>query len=24
VEGRVQVQGSMDEVESAWPKGMAG
>jgi putative ABC transport system ATP-binding protein len=24
VEGRVQAQGSMDEVESAWPKGMAG
>jgi UDP-glucose/iron transport system ATP-binding protein len=24
VEGRVQSQGSMDEVESAWPKGMAG
>jgi putative ABC transport system ATP-binding protein len=24
VEGRVQAQGSMDEIESAWPKGMAG
>jgi UDP-glucose/iron transport system ATP-binding protein len=24
VEGRVQAQGSMDEVESSWPKGMAG
>ena len=24
VEGRVQAQGSMDEVESAWPKGMVG
>jgi putative ABC transport system ATP-binding protein len=24
VEGSVQAQGSMDEVESAWPKGMAG
>jgi putative ABC transport system ATP-binding protein len=24
VEGRVQAQGSTDEVESAWPKGMAG
>jgi putative ABC transport system ATP-binding protein len=24
VEGRVEAQGSMDEVESAWPKGMAG
>jgi putative ABC transport system ATP-binding protein len=24
VEGRVQAQGSMDEVESAWPRGMEG
>lgn len=24
VEGRVQAQGPMDEVESSWPKGMAG
>jgi putative ABC transport system ATP-binding protein len=24
VEGRVQAQGSMDDVESSWPKGMAG
>jgi putative ABC transport system ATP-binding protein len=24
VEGRVEAQGSMDEIESSWPKGMAG